>query len=153
MQRINFPVTFKNYIELLPPNCVHSAIFASDGSIYSSSENWTFTSEDGKKIAKLMYEPLEAMKGSIELGQRSYLVAYADHKTLVARKREFGIMVVKAKMDYVLGYCDGTVDPKKCLESVKRVADLMSKSSIQPPSSAPSNPHSGRKKAQSEEKM
>ncbi|OHT06073.1 hypothetical protein TRFO_05732 [Tritrichomonas foetus] len=81
-----------------------------------------------------MEDPEEAMKSSIKLGQRTYLIAYADQTTLVARKREFGVMVAKCKMDFVLGYCDGTVDPIKCLESVRRVADMMSKSTRHPQS-------------------
>ena len=134
MQKLNFPITFKNYIELLPPHCVHSVIFSADGAIWSTSEGWTFTSEDGQTISKLMENPEEAMRSSLELGQRTYLVVYADNDTLVCRKREFGIMVAKCKMDFVLGYCDGTVDPVKCLESVQRVAEMIRKSSRHPQS-------------------
>lgn len=130
MQKINFPITFKNYIELLPPYCIHSAIFSADGAIWSLSDGWTFTAEDGHRIAELMENPKKAMKSSLKLGQRTYLVAYADQNTLVARKREFGIMVAKCKMDFVLGYCDETVDPVKCLESVQRVAEMIRKSAL-----------------------
>lgn len=134
LQKINFSITFKDYIELMPPDCMHSVIFSSDGAIWSVSDNWTFTAEDGKMIAKLMEDPAAAMKDKFKLGQRTYLVVYADSSTLVARKREFGIMVSKCKMYFVLGFCDGSIDPKKCLKSVQRVAEMMRKSTRQPQS-------------------
>jgi hypothetical protein len=72
------------------------------------------------------------MSSSFKLGQRVYLVAYADASTLVARKREFGVMCAKCKMYYVVAYGDETVDPTKCLKSVQRIAEMMRKSGRQP---------------------
>lgn len=134
MQKLTFSITFKDYIELLPPHCTHAVIFSSDGTIWAVSDGWTFTGEDGKTIAALADDPELAMKSKFKLGQREYLVAYADATTMVARKREFGVMVVKCKMYYVLGFCDGTVEPTKCLKSVQRVAEMMRKSARQPQS-------------------
>jgi hypothetical protein len=131
MQKLQFAITFKDYIELIPPNCTHSVIFSSDGTIWAVSEGWTFTSADGKVISTLMEDPAAAMKSKFKLGQRHYLVAYADESTLVGRKREFGVMVAKCKMHFVLGFCDGTVDPTKCLRSVQRVAEMMRKNTRQ----------------------
>jgi methionine salvage enolase-phosphatase E1 len=124
-------ISFKDYIELLPPHCIYSAIFSSDGTIWAVSDGWTFTSADGKMVANLMEDPIAAMKAKLTLGQRTYLIAYADMSSLVARKREFGIMVARCKVYYVLGYCDGTVDPGKCNQSVHRVAEMMKKTSRQ----------------------
>jgi hypothetical protein len=138
MQKLVFSITFKDYIELLPPDCTHAVIFSSDGTIWAVSEGWTFTSADGKIISTLMEDPPSAMKSTFQLGQRSYLVAYADAATLVARKREFGIMVGRCKMHFVLGFCDGGVDPVKCLRSVQRVADMIRKSGRQQPHVRPS---------------
>lgn len=125
MQRINFSLTFKDYIQLLYPYCSNAVIFSSEGDIWSSSENWTFTSENGRMIAKLMETPEEAMKSKFKLGQRTYLIVYADDNTLVARNKEFGIMVKHAKTYYILSHCDGSVNPTRCLEYVTRVADMM----------------------------
>ena len=125
MQKINFSITFKDYIQLLYPYCVNGVIFSSEGDIWSSSENWTFSPENGKMIAKLMEDPGKAMKSKFKLGQREYLVIYADSETLVARKREFGIMVKHSKMYYILSTCDASVNPTKCLEYVTRVAEMM----------------------------
>jgi hypothetical protein len=131
MQKLAFSITFKDYIELLPPDCVHAVIFSSDGTLWAVSEGWTFTAADGKIISTLMEDPPAAMKSKFQLGQHTYLVAYADETTLVARKREFGIMVARCKMHYVLGYCDNTTDPVKCLRSVQRVAEMIRKSGRQ----------------------
>ena len=131
MQKLNFTVTFKDYIQLLYPYCVNGVIFSSEGDIWSSSENWTFTPEDGKMIASIMEDPVSAMKSKFRLGQREYLVVYADSETLVARKREFGVMVKNAKMYYILSTCDETVNPTKCLEYVTRVAAMMKATSRQ----------------------
>jgi hypothetical protein len=132
MTRMTIAISFKDYIELLPPHCVHSVIFSSDGTIWAVSDGWTFTAADGKVVSTLMEDPAAAMKGKLQLGQRTYLVAYADSTTLVARKREFGILVARVKLYYVLAFCDGTVDPVKCLQSVQRVAEMMRKTSRQP---------------------
>lgn len=125
MQKINFTLTFKDYIQLLFPYCVHGAIFSSEGDIWSATENWVFTPEHGKTIAKLMENPAEAMKSHLKIGQRSYIVVYADKHTLIARKREFGIMVKQSKTYYILGTCDERVNPTKCLEYVTRVSEMM----------------------------
>ena len=72
-----------------------------------------------------MENPQEAMKSKLHLGQRDYLVVYADSHTLIARKREFGIMVKHSKMYYILGTCDERINPTKCLEYVTRVSEMM----------------------------
>jgi len=132
MQKINFSITFKDYIQLLYPNCIHGAIFSSEGDIWSCSDGWTFTSEYAKEISHLMDDPQTAMKSKFSLGQRDYLVIYSDYNTLVGRKREFGVMVKKSKMYYVIGFCDGSINPTKCLDSVSRVSKMMKRSSKQP---------------------
>jgi hypothetical protein len=132
MQKLNFSITFKDYIELIPPHGIHSAIFSSDGTIWTNSEGWTFKPENARLIAGLMDDPVAAMSSKFKLGQRSYLVVYADANTAVARKREFGIMVAKCKMYYILAYHDETVDPMKCLKNVQRIAEMMRKSGRQP---------------------
>jgi hypothetical protein len=58
----------------------------------------------------MAHDPVAAMKSKFQLGQHTYLIADADEMTLVARKREFGIMVAPCKMHYLLGYCDGTTE-------------------------------------------
>lgn len=125
MQRVSFSITFKDYIELLFPHATHGVIFSSDGTIWAISEGWTFTEEDGKRIAQLMSDPAAAVRSTLPLGQRTYLVIHADPNSLVARRREFGIMVAKSKMYFVLAFCDRTVDCKKCLQSVIRVSQMM----------------------------
>lgn len=129
MQKVNFTITFKDYIQLLYPYCVNGVIFSSEGDIWSSTENWVFTPENGKEIAKLMEKPQEAMKSKLKLGQRDYLIVYADDHTLVARKREFGVMVKHSKTYYILGTCNEKINPTKCLEYVTRVANMMKMSS------------------------
>ena len=133
MQRINFNITFKDYLELLPPDCTHSVIFSGDGTIWAVSDGWTFTGDDAKMIFELMKDPVEAVKKKFKLGQRTYLVVFADANTLVARRREFGVMVAKCKMYYVLGFCDHDVSPVKCLKSVQRVADMLRKTAQEAP--------------------
>lgn len=128
MQKINFSITLKEYITLLPPDCPYSVIFANNGAIWAISEGWTFTEDDGRRIAQFMEDPSTAMKSSFTLGQRSYLVVYADAETLIGRNREFGVFVIKGKISYTLGYCDGTVDPNKCLRSIRRVSRLTNES-------------------------
>ena len=132
MQKINFRITFQDYIQLLYPNCTYASIFSSEGDIWQSSEGWTFTSENGKMFSKLMENPQEAMKSKFHFGQRDYLVVYADYETLVARKREFGIVIKKSKMYYIIGSSDSKINPSKCLESVSRVSKMIKKSSKQP---------------------
>ena len=128
MQKINFSITMKDYISLLPPDCPYSVIFSNTGSIWAISDGWTFTEEDAKRILALIEDPVTAMKSSFVLGQRSYLVVYADGESLVARNREFGVFVIKCKISYLLGYCDGTTDPTQCLRSVRRIATLTNQS-------------------------
>lgn len=129
MDKMTFNITFKDYLQLLYPYCTHSVIFSSEGDVWSISDGWTFTPENGKTIAEMMENPNEAMKSKLVLGQRSYLIVYADQETLVARKREFGVMVKHSKMYYILSYCEGDIDPKKCLQYVTRVADMIKSTS------------------------
>lgn len=132
MQKMSFSLGVKDYLELIPPDCTHSVIFSADGTIWAISEGWTFTADDAKMLSTLMENPVAASKAKFKLGQRTYLVVYADATSLASRKREFGVMIARAKMYYVLAFCDGTVDPGRCFKSVRRVAELMKTNARQP---------------------